>query len=147
VLLSTQELGQCLTFPISPADFFEGKHFFLYGEFPGDERRRLIRYVTAFNGWVVGWVGTEGMGCGRMARMASGPSGMTIAASSCTVLLPTMLVTLQGPSPTPPEGKAAAWKAQVSQAAAGGRGQAKSQAHKQERGRKELERWLLFQRS
>lgn len=31
-------------------DFFEGKHFFLYGEFPGDERRRLIRYVTAFNG-------------------------------------------------------------------------------------------------
>ncbi|XP_028638387.1 DNA repair protein XRCC1 isoform X2 [Grammomys surdaster] len=31
-------------------DFFEGKHFFLYGEFPGDERRKLIRYVTAFNG-------------------------------------------------------------------------------------------------
>ncbi|CAH7384863.1 DNA repair protein XRCC1 [Phodopus roborovskii] len=31
-------------------DFFQGKHFFLYGEFPGDERRRLIRYVTAFNG-------------------------------------------------------------------------------------------------
>ncbi|XP_045148737.1 DNA repair protein XRCC1 isoform X2 [Echinops telfairi] len=31
-------------------DFFQGKHFFLYGDFPGDERRRLIRYVTAFNG-------------------------------------------------------------------------------------------------
>lgn len=31
-------------------DFFEGKHFFLYGEFPGDERRKLTRYVTAFNG-------------------------------------------------------------------------------------------------
>ncbi|XP_036087584.1 DNA repair protein XRCC1 isoform X2 [Rousettus aegyptiacus] len=31
-------------------DFFQGKHFFLYGEFPGDERRRLSRYVTAFNG-------------------------------------------------------------------------------------------------
>ncbi|XP_048224782.1 DNA repair protein XRCC1 isoform X2 [Perognathus longimembris pacificus] len=31
-------------------DFFQGKRFFLYGEFPGDERRRLIRYVTAFNG-------------------------------------------------------------------------------------------------
>ncbi|XP_037676558.1 DNA repair protein XRCC1 isoform X3 [Choloepus didactylus] len=31
-------------------DFFQGKHFFLYGEFPGDERRQLIRYVTAFNG-------------------------------------------------------------------------------------------------
>ncbi|CAO2626505.1 DNA repair protein XRCC1 [Lemmus lemmus] len=31
-------------------DFFQGKHFFLYGEFPGDERRRLIRYVTAFSG-------------------------------------------------------------------------------------------------
>ncbi|XP_012589111.1 PREDICTED: DNA repair protein XRCC1 isoform X2 [Condylura cristata] len=31
-------------------DFFQGKHFFLYGEFPGDERRQLSRYVTAFNG-------------------------------------------------------------------------------------------------
>ncbi|XP_057567580.1 DNA repair protein XRCC1 isoform X3 [Hippopotamus amphibius kiboko] len=31
-------------------DFFQGKHFFLYGEFPGDERRMLRRYVTAFNG-------------------------------------------------------------------------------------------------
>ncbi|XP_069407072.1 DNA repair protein XRCC1 isoform X11 [Ovis canadensis] len=31
-------------------DFFQGKRFFLYGEFPGDERRTLSRYVTAFNG-------------------------------------------------------------------------------------------------
>ncbi|XP_074075531.1 DNA repair protein XRCC1 isoform X2 [Macrotis lagotis] len=31
-------------------DFFQGKHFFLYGEFPGEERRQLVRYVTAFNG-------------------------------------------------------------------------------------------------
>ncbi|XP_038623323.1 DNA repair protein XRCC1 isoform X2 [Tachyglossus aculeatus] len=31
-------------------DFFQGKHFFLYGEFPGQERRLLVRYVTAFNG-------------------------------------------------------------------------------------------------
>ncbi|XP_006871424.1 PREDICTED: DNA repair protein XRCC1 [Chrysochloris asiatica] len=31
-------------------DFFQGKCFFLYGEFPGDERRKLMRYVTAFNG-------------------------------------------------------------------------------------------------
>ncbi|XP_055408788.1 DNA repair protein XRCC1 isoform X6 [Bubalus kerabau] len=31
-------------------DFFQGKRFFLYGEFPGDERRTLRRYVTAFNG-------------------------------------------------------------------------------------------------
>ncbi|KAM5236777.1 DNA repair protein XRCC1 isoform 2-T2 [Ctenodactylus gundi] len=43
--------------PVSPdqpipelPDFFQGKHFFLYGEFPGDERRKLIRYVTAYNG-------------------------------------------------------------------------------------------------
>ncbi|XP_040832115.1 DNA repair protein XRCC1 isoform X2 [Ochotona curzoniae] len=45
---------QCLPLPPaashSPTDFFQGKHFFLYGEFPGDERRKLIRYVTAFNG-------------------------------------------------------------------------------------------------
>ncbi|XP_057348600.1 DNA repair protein XRCC1 isoform X1 [Manis pentadactyla] len=31
-------------------DFFQGKHFFLYGEFPGEERRKLSRYVTAFSG-------------------------------------------------------------------------------------------------
>ncbi|KAM7340128.1 hypothetical protein ACRRTK_000743 [Alexandromys fortis] len=40
-------------------DFFQGKHFFLYGEFPGDERRKLIRYVTAFNGSVVDWCELE----------------------------------------------------------------------------------------
>lgn len=34
-------------------DFLTGKHFFLYGEFPKNERRMLIRYITAFNGWVV----------------------------------------------------------------------------------------------
>ncbi|XP_027714029.1 DNA repair protein XRCC1 isoform X2 [Vombatus ursinus] len=31
-------------------DFFQGKHFFLYGEFPGEQRRQLVRFVTAFNG-------------------------------------------------------------------------------------------------
>ncbi|XP_072836256.2 DNA repair protein XRCC1 isoform X1 [Pogona vitticeps] len=31
-------------------DLFEGKHFFLYGEFPPQERRLLNRYITAFNG-------------------------------------------------------------------------------------------------
>ncbi|XP_055002332.1 DNA repair protein XRCC1 isoform X1 [Sorex araneus] len=31
-------------------NFFQGKYFFLYGEFPGNERRMLRRYVTAFNG-------------------------------------------------------------------------------------------------
>lgn len=41
-------LGSSTTSP----DFFQGKHFFLYGEFPGDERRKLSRYVTAFNGSV-----------------------------------------------------------------------------------------------
>lgn len=41
--------GAC---PHLPADFFQGKHFFLYGEFPGNERRMLQRYVTAFNGSV-----------------------------------------------------------------------------------------------
>ncbi|XP_042295448.1 DNA repair protein XRCC1 isoform X1 [Sceloporus undulatus] len=33
-------------------DLFEGKHFFLYGEFPSKERRLLNRYITAFNGEV-----------------------------------------------------------------------------------------------
>lgn len=57
LLLSAPGLGaSCLPFPFSPTDFFQGKHFFLYGEFPGDERRKLIRYVTAFNGSVVGLV-------------------------------------------------------------------------------------------
>ncbi|XP_036600454.1 DNA repair protein XRCC1 isoform X2 [Trichosurus vulpecula] len=31
-------------------DFFQGKRFFLYGEFPGEERRQLVRFVTAFSG-------------------------------------------------------------------------------------------------
>ncbi|XP_014380579.1 DNA repair protein XRCC1 isoform X2 [Alligator sinensis] len=31
-------------------DFFVGKGFFLYGEFPAHERRLLTRYITAFNG-------------------------------------------------------------------------------------------------
>ena len=46
--------GSCWLSPphLSPADFFQGKRFFLYGEFPGDERRTLSRYVTAFNGSV-----------------------------------------------------------------------------------------------
>ncbi|XP_062995959.1 DNA repair protein XRCC1 [Elgaria multicarinata webbii] len=33
-------------------DLFGGKHFFLYGEFPSQERRLLNRYITAFNGEV-----------------------------------------------------------------------------------------------
>ncbi|XP_067316942.1 DNA repair protein XRCC1-like [Anolis sagrei] len=33
-------------------DLFEGKHFFLYGEFPYKERRLLNRYIIAFNGEV-----------------------------------------------------------------------------------------------
>ncbi|XP_069057429.1 DNA repair protein XRCC1 isoform X2 [Pleurodeles waltl] len=31
-------------------DFFTGKHFYLYGDFPSTERRMLYRYITAFNG-------------------------------------------------------------------------------------------------
>ncbi|XP_043936282.1 DNA repair protein XRCC1 isoform X2 [Protopterus annectens] len=38
-----------LSIPELP-DFFEGKHFFLYGDFSNNERRLLIRYITAFNG-------------------------------------------------------------------------------------------------
>ncbi|XP_015268601.1 PREDICTED: DNA repair protein XRCC1 [Gekko japonicus] len=33
-------------------DLFVGKHFFLYGEFPSQERRLLNRYIAAFNGEV-----------------------------------------------------------------------------------------------
>uniref|UniRef100_A0A8D0HKY3 DNA repair protein XRCC1 n=1 Tax=Sphenodon punctatus TaxID=8508 RepID=A0A8D0HKY3_SPHPU len=33
-------------------DFFVGKHFFLYGEFPSQERRLLNRFIMAFNGEV-----------------------------------------------------------------------------------------------
>lgn len=32
------------------ADYLDGKHFFLYGKFPNNERRQLTRYITAFNG-------------------------------------------------------------------------------------------------
>lgn len=35
------------------ADFLTGKHFFLYGKFPSNERRLLTRYIVAFNGWVL----------------------------------------------------------------------------------------------
>ncbi|XP_041844640.1 DNA repair protein XRCC1 isoform X2 [Melanotaenia boesemani] len=31
-------------------DFLSGKHFFLYGTFPNNERRLLLRYIVAFNG-------------------------------------------------------------------------------------------------
>ncbi|KAK5620912.1 hypothetical protein CRENBAI_016783 [Crenichthys baileyi] len=31
-------------------DFLKGKHFFLYGTFPNNERRLLLRYIVAFNG-------------------------------------------------------------------------------------------------
>uniref|UniRef100_A0AAV2MA88 BRCT domain-containing protein n=1 Tax=Knipowitschia caucasica TaxID=637954 RepID=A0AAV2MA88_KNICA len=31
-------------------DFLSGKHFFLFGKFPNNERRLLLRYIVAFNG-------------------------------------------------------------------------------------------------
>ncbi|XP_017279167.1 DNA repair protein XRCC1 isoform X2 [Kryptolebias marmoratus] len=31
-------------------DFLSGKHFFLYGKFPNNERRLVLRYIVAFNG-------------------------------------------------------------------------------------------------
>nr|XP_048683780.1 DNA repair protein XRCC1-like isoform X7 [Caretta caretta] len=37
-------------------DFFVGKRFFLYGEFPSQERRLLNRYITAFSGEVEGYM-------------------------------------------------------------------------------------------
>ncbi|XP_034612545.1 DNA repair protein XRCC1 isoform X1 [Trachemys scripta elegans] len=37
-------------------DFFVGKRFFLYGDFPSQERRLLNRYITAFNGEVEGYM-------------------------------------------------------------------------------------------
>uniref|UniRef100_A0A3B4BAX7 DNA repair protein XRCC1 n=1 Tax=Periophthalmus magnuspinnatus TaxID=409849 RepID=A0A3B4BAX7_9GOBI len=33
-------------------DFLSGKHFFLYGKFPNNERRLLLRYIVAFNGTI-----------------------------------------------------------------------------------------------
>ena len=35
---------------ISLPDFFSNKTFFLYGEFDSEERRKLIRYITAYDG-------------------------------------------------------------------------------------------------
>lgn len=37
-------------------DFFVGKRFFLYGDFPAQERRLLNRYITAFNGELQGYM-------------------------------------------------------------------------------------------
>uniref|UniRef100_A0A8C2ZV43 DNA repair protein XRCC1 n=1 Tax=Cyclopterus lumpus TaxID=8103 RepID=A0A8C2ZV43_CYCLU len=37
--------------PVLP-DFLSGKHFFLYGKFPNNERRLLLRYIVAFNGLI-----------------------------------------------------------------------------------------------
>ncbi|XP_034773344.2 DNA repair protein XRCC1-like isoform X3 [Acipenser ruthenus] len=45
----TEEPELDLPIPELP-DFLTGKHFFLYGEFPKNERRMMIRYITAFNG-------------------------------------------------------------------------------------------------
>lgn len=61
-------------FPHLP-DFFQGKHFFLYGEFPGDERRKLSRYVTAFNGSVSGFGGGAWQAAGRKAGWGEGGPG------------------------------------------------------------------------
>uniref|UniRef100_H2S4U3 DNA repair protein XRCC1 n=1 Tax=Takifugu rubripes TaxID=31033 RepID=H2S4U3_TAKRU len=33
-----------------PSEFLSGRHFLLYGKFPNNERRLLLRYITAFNG-------------------------------------------------------------------------------------------------
>ncbi|KAJ3597951.1 hypothetical protein NHX12_001466 [Muraenolepis orangiensis] len=33
-------------------DYLTGKRFFLFGKFPNNERRQLLRYITAFNGQV-----------------------------------------------------------------------------------------------
>ncbi|XP_034730584.1 DNA repair protein XRCC1 isoform X1 [Etheostoma cragini] len=33
-------------------DYLKGKHFFLYGKFPNNERRLLLRYIVAFNGLI-----------------------------------------------------------------------------------------------
>lgn len=118
-LFASKHLGawsvpHVLPFPISPTDFFEGKHFFLYGEFPGDERRKLIRYVTAFNGSVVGLDGysaswQHSRGYGLWEDDVCVPSGMSIAAESSTALS-TVLVALEGClSPTPLEGQCWAW--------------------------------------
>ena len=38
-------------FPELP-DFFRQKHFLLYGEFNEKTKRSMIRYITAYDGWV-----------------------------------------------------------------------------------------------
>ena|SRR6218665_2362038 len=38
-------------FPELP-DFFGGKSFFLYGSFSPEDRRLLVRYITAYNGYL-----------------------------------------------------------------------------------------------
>lgn len=45
-LLSAQHFHSVTFIP----DFLSGKHFFLYGKFPNNERRLLLRYIVAFNG-------------------------------------------------------------------------------------------------
>lgn len=82
--------GSCWLSPphLSPADFFQGKRFFLYGEFPGDERRTLSRYVTAFNGsvsrgrrWGVEGHGEDGEGMypeGRHRLWSSVPALLAV---------------------------------------------------------------------
>ncbi|XP_068616157.1 DNA repair protein XRCC1 [Brachionichthys hirsutus] len=37
-------------------DFLSGKHFFLYGKFPNNEKRLLLRYIVAFNGAIEDYV-------------------------------------------------------------------------------------------
>lgn len=39
-----------LSFSYYPLDFLTGKRFFLYGKFPNNDRRLLLRYIIAFNG-------------------------------------------------------------------------------------------------
>ncbi|KAF3839453.1 hypothetical protein F7725_018170 [Dissostichus mawsoni] len=45
------EAEEDLPIPDLP-DFLRGKHFFLYGKFPNNERRLLLRYIVAFNGLI-----------------------------------------------------------------------------------------------
>lgn len=34
-------------------DFFGGKCFFLFGDFSPEDRRLLVRYITAYNGYFI----------------------------------------------------------------------------------------------
>lgn len=87
---------------LSPADFFQGKHFFLYGEFPGDERRKLSRYVTAFNGSVRrgGGRGREGR-CYLVGGKASGSQRRGTHAGWARVAFPLLLISKMGLSRPP----------------------------------------------